>query len=440
MYFATFPSLFTFSLFAVSLFLAESQIAIGQNRSPFDANPINYDTAPVNDRVFQLQKDLDDGKKKLTYDRKHGYLPSLLKHLKIPISSQALVFSKTSFQRPLISREKPRAIYFTDDIYVGWVQDGDVIEISAVDPDLGAIFYTIEQNKVEEPEFERRIESCMLCHSSSVGARVPGHLVRSIHPNSSGLPLPGSSSYRTSHISPFEKRWGGWYVSGTHGDQSHMGNHFFRTKQDLNKPLPATGQNVTDLKKLFATSPYLSGHSDIVALLVLEHQVRMHNLMTAANYETKRALADEELAKGEKDENDRDKKLSAVTKLRINKAAERVVEYMLFCDEHELTSNVKGTTQFESEFSKRGPRDQKGRSLRDFDLNKRIFRYPCSYLIYSQAFNGLPQVLKKQIVNRLTEILSGADKGNRFQHISTKDKRAILEILRDTHENFSPDN
>lgn len=408
---------------------------LAQRRSPFDAAPIHYNEAQVDDPVFRLQRELDAGNKKLHYDAGHGYLASVLKLLNVPASSQVLVFSRTSFQRPLISREKPRAVYFSDDVYIGWVQQGDVLEISAVDPDLGAIFYTVDQQREEQPIFERRIESCMLCHSSSVGSRVPGHLVRSIHANPHGSPIPGLRSYRTSHNSPFSERWGGWYVSGTHGGQYHMGNQHFSSKEEVSNPLPSPGQNVTDLSTYFDTAPYLSADSDIVALLVLEHQVRMHNLLTAACYETKRALADESLVSAEA--TNQHHALSPVTNLRINKAAEQVVDYMLFCDEVELTSQVKGTSTFQTDFPMRGPRDDKDRSLRDFDLQTRIFRYPCSYLIYSESFTSLPDVLKDRVVERLHAVLSGKDDSDRYQHLSPTDRVSILEILRSTHDSFA---
>ena len=436
------------SLLTGVIFVAPAQ---AQNRSPFNASPIFYDSAERDDPVSHLQSELKLGNRKLEFDQQHGYLTDVLKQLDIPISSQVLVFSRTSFQRPLISRQKPRAVYFNDDVYVGWVQQGDVIELSAVDSQLGANFYTIEQKLSERPELNRRIESCMMCHSSSGGMRVPGHLVRSIHPNGHGTPIVGSGSYRTKHSSPFSKRWGGWYVTGTHGEQKHMGNHFFKTKFDIQNPIPDAAQNVTDLAKLFDTSPYLSEESDIVALMVLEHQVHMHNLLTAACHETKRAIADEERALAKLKKSNKPSELdqnnapgeqekigySPVTEVRISDAAEQVVEYMLFADETKLTASVKGTSAFENEFAKRGPWDEQKRSLRDFNLKTRMFQHPCSYLIYSQAFKQLPKPVKTTIVDRLNEILSGKDQSRTFQHLSKDDRTAILEILRATHESFS---
>ena len=117
---------------------------------------------------------------------------------------------------------------------------------------------------------------------------------------------------------------------------------------------------------------------------------------------------------------------------RIESAAEKLVEYMLFADELQLSDTVKGTSGFASEFSALGPRDSKGRSLRDFDLTKRMMKYPCSYLIYSKPFASLPEEAKDRVNRRLFEVLTGHDESQRFAHLQPSDRRAILEILRET--------
>lgn len=216
-------------------------------RSPFDAEPISYSTAALSDPASLLRKRLQQGEIRLEFDDRHGYLRSVLRHLNVPVSSQGLVFSRTSFQRPFISPEKPRAIYFGDDVYVGWVQDGEVLEISSVDPQLGAIFYTIDQEPSKQPRFERQSESCMMYHSSSFGQRVPGHVVQSVFPNASGLPITGSRRYRTDHTSPLTERWGGWYVTGTHGDQRHLGNMLFSGRDAIDNLDLEQGSNIVDL-------------------------------------------------------------------------------------------------------------------------------------------------------------------------------------------------
>ena len=102
--------------------------------------------------------------------------------------------------------------------------------------------------------------------------------------------------------------------------------------------------------------------------------------------------------------------------------------------ETELTDAVRGTSSFSQEFTARGPQDQQGRSLRQFDLKTRVFRYPCSYLIYSDCFDALPEPVLERVYQRLWDVLTGEDEAEKFAHLSAADRTAILEILRDTKD------
>ena len=396
---------------------------------PYERKPINYLTVPVNDPMARLQKKIAAGKATLKSDGKLGYLKSLLKHLDVPISSQGLVYSKTSFQASRISPRTPRAVYFSDDVYVGYVQGSDVLEISAVDPNLGAVFYTLEE-KAGKPLFRRRTHECLQCHATSRTEYVPGHLVRSVYPQSNGQPIYSAGTFTTTHSSPLKERWGGWYVTGTHGRQRHLGNITLRDADDARDPHVDKGANITRLKNRFDETAYASRHSDIVALMVMEHQVNMHNLIAKANFQTRIALHDNAVMnkffkRGADFRSDS-------TKRRIASAAEKVVRHLLFVDEAKLTAPIAGTSGFQREFESRGSRDKQGRSLRQFDLKTRLFRYPCSYLIDSEAFNSLPGDVKSAIYRRLFEILTGKETGDTYAHLSKADRRAILEILRAT--------
>ncbi|MDH3585207.1 MAG: hypothetical protein OER86_13430, partial [Phycisphaerae bacterium] len=259
---------------------------------PYDFEPIRYESTPARDPVSRLQERITAGKVKLRFDSTRGYLDALLAALDIPISSQGLVFSKTSFQPKHISPETPRAIYFSDDAYVGWVQGGDVIEISAVDPNLGAVFYTLDQRPQVAPKFVRRAEDCLQCHTSALAQSVPGHLVRSVYADADGHPLLRAGTSVSDHRTPLQRRWGGWYVTGTHGGQEHLGNVVFFSGAESGIPEPkgAQGSNLVNLEGRFETAPYLSPKSDIVARMVLDHQAHMHNLITRAAYRTRIAL------------------------------------------------------------------------------------------------------------------------------------------------------
>ncbi|MHB1424401.1 MAG: hypothetical protein ACYC3I_14615 [Gemmataceae bacterium] len=399
-----------------------------------DREPINYGTAVPHNAVERLQARLDDGQAKLTYEQGTGYLRSLLRQLNVPLSSQMLVFSKTSLQRQRINPRTPRAIYFGEDAYVGFCQKGDLLEVTAVDSQLGAVFYSLSQKENAKPRFQRQTDNCLICHASSFNQGYPGHLARSVFADGLGLPILSSGTYRIDHTSPLRQRWGGWYVSGTSGTQTHLGNLIVRGNPRPEEIDNSANVNVANLDRYFKTSPYLTPHSDIVALIVMEHQTEMHNRLTRANFQTRVALRDEaEFNKvlGRPADYRSDSTLS-----RIKNAGEPVVQYMLFCEEAQLSDPIKGTSDFTVEFVKRGPRDGKGRSLRDFDLKHRLFAYPCSYVIYSEAFDALPALVKDYVMRRLWEVLSGKDTSKEFAHLSASGRGAILEILRATKPNL----
>jgi hypothetical protein len=385
---------------------------------------IEYSTTAPTDAVAALQQKIDAGTLKLEFDPEHGYLPAVLNALKVPVASQGLVFSKTSLQLDRIAPWTPRAIYFNDDVYVGWVQHGPIMEVATADPKLGAVFYTLDQHPADHPKFERQTQLCLVCHDSQpITGGVPGFIMRSVYADRYGYAIPTARAVVTTDQTPLDRRWGGWYVTGTVGAQEHLGNVIapvtsheipnvssYEAKVDL-----AANANVTDLSPLFNTKPYLASSSDAVALLVLAHQTHIHNLITIAGYDARTGSPDQQ----------------------IIGAADRLVKGMLFSKEIELTAPVKGTSDFAAEFVKQGPRDHEGRSLRDLDLTHRVFKYPLSYLIYSDSFDALPDVVKNRVYQRLDDILSGKDQSGDFADLSEADRKAILEILQDTKPDFT---
>lgn len=402
----------------------------------FERPPIAYHDTPATDPVALLQQRLDAGEAELEYDEKRGYLPSVLRHLQVPTSSQMLVFSKTSFQIRRITPARPRAVYFNDEVYVGYVQRGDVVELSCVDPKLGGVFYTLSQERAEKPQFLRDKGQCLTCHASSRTQNVPGHLVRSVFAGDDGQPHFGSGTYTTDQRSPFEQRWGGWYVTGTHGAMRHMGNVTAPLSIRPEQLDRERGSNVSDLSELVDTSPYLEPTSDLVALMVLEHQTQMHNLITAAHYEAVSASHYDGIM-NDALERPQDY-VSDSTQRRIAAAGDKLLRYLLMFEEFPLTSPVRGVSTFAQDFESRGVRDAQGRSLRDLDLQTRLFKHPCSYLVYSPAFDALPAPVLKYIGNRLAGILEGNEAVEGFEHLSNEDKIAIAQILRATKPGLLP--
>ena len=303
------------------------------------------------------------------------------------------------------------------------------MEVSVADAKLGTVYYTLRQEPAAKPRLQRRTETCFACHvSRQLG--IPVHLIRSVYPDRDGNPILSGGSYRIDQTSPMKQRWGGWYVTGTHGSEKHLGNMILPRRTVPDNLVNKDGLNVTDLKGRIDTGMYLSPHSDLVALMVLAHQTEMHNRITAANYQTQYAHRDADII------NELDGvphgRLTESTSRRIDSAAEQLVEYLLFCNEAPLTSPIKGTSSFANEFSERGPRDRRGRSLRDFDLKKRLFKYPCSYLVYSRSFDKLPDSVKQRTYRRLWSVLTGKIKSTVYDHLSAADRQAIKEILIDT--------
>jgi hypothetical protein len=409
---------------------ARAQIAVkNQGFVPFSDEPINYRTAKISDPIAKLQARMDRGEVKLEYEPQHGYLRSVLQKLDVPIDSQTLVFSKTSFQYKKISPQSPRALYFNDDVYVGQVHDGKVLEFVSFDPTQGAIFYLMDEKKSDKPVFERAELDCTQCHVAASTRGVPGVMLRSIFTMPSGTQAALGASFITGQQSPLKDRWGGWYVTGTHGNQTHMGNVLVQDEDNPEQLDRAAGANVTDLSKRFDSKAYLIGDSDIVAHLVLAHQTQMHNLITLTNYQTRLALYAEAQRNKAAGQPVNTATLSDAARQQIEKPAEELVRYLIFLNEAPLEGQVRGTSGFAEEFAARGPRDPQGRSLRDFDLRTRIFKYPCSYLIYNEAFDSLPSPAKEYVYRRLFEILTGRERSPEFARLTGEDRRAILEIL-----------
>jgi hypothetical protein len=396
----------------------------------FERPPIEYSLTEPANRISELQARLDRGELRFDHDEHFGYLKALLDALDVPVESQMLVFSKTSFQRHRISPRSPRAIYFNDDIYVGFCLSGDVIEVSAVDPRVGTAFYTLDQEPADKPNFVRQTDNCLLCHSSSRTDSIPGHLVRSLFVSPSGEPILSAGSRMVDYTTPLEDRWGGWYVTGRHGAQIHQGNLILQGKEVPRPVENAQGQNVTRLEDRFAVEKYLSPHSDIVALLVLEHQIVVHNRLTKASFVARQARHYEATLAQALGKPEGERLESAVR--RMQSAGDDLIEALLMVGEAKLGARVSGTSGFAEEFTEGGRRDRQGRSLREFDLERRVFKYPCSYLIHSPAFADLPSDVREYVWQRLWEILNGRDDAKQFAHLSTPDREAIVQILRDT--------
>lgn len=415
-----------------------SQAADSVQRYDSEYPQIGYSDKPTHNAIARLQQRLDNGEVKLEWRQPRGYLDSMLAALKIDRSSQSLVFSKTSLQIAYISEKTPRAIYFNDETYVAWIENAPTLEMMAVDSVMGPVFYTLDnRNPAAAVKLDRETLRCLNCHDSFSlsGGGVPHFLMVSTNAGVEGDRAQRSASIDTTDATPMKSRWGGWYVTGHDGNQPHLGNIIIRSQQDLDNIEALRKPDIDSLKGLFDTRPYLTDKSDVVALVVLAHQVTVHNLITRANYKTRRFVGHEiDPARNPNPTwSDFTPKMQKVVKTIL----EPLVRGLLNADAAPFEAPMVGNSGYDVWFQRQGPKDPRGRSLRDLDLKTRVFKYPLSYLIYSDGFNGLPDYAKQYVYRRIAEVLRGQDQSPAFAKLSATDRQAILEILNATDVAFA---
>ncbi|MBK8250305.1 MAG: hypothetical protein IPK85_23360 [Gemmatimonadetes bacterium] len=386
------------------------------------------------DPIERLQRRLAAGEAALAYDSAFGFLPALLKALEIPVSSQGLVFSRTSLQTDKIAPWSPRALYFNDDVYIGYVQEGHFLEIASMHPSRGAVFYTLNQVADKPPTFQREGRTCLMCHQSAVTEGVPGLMTLSTIADRLGYPITGVQDGAMTDATPVAQRFGGWYVTGTHGPHGHSGNvrstklshevdkKAYRAQIDL-----TTESERANLADYFDASVYLNGHSDVVALMVLVHQAVVHNLVTLVH-----RAADEADRRYSGPRNPAAPDGGIPMTPTLQAAASRLVQALFFDDAAPLTAELRGTSSFATDFVGRGPRDSQGRSLRDFDLKARLFKYPLSFLVYSDGVRTLPPVAKREVFALIAAVLGSEPTSPLAHPLDPTTRDAIRDILRET--------
>ena len=413
---------------AAALLLAAAIATVrGQPANAFRASrdhpAIAYSSGPVDNAIVELNRRLQSGAARLAYDERSGYLRSVLDLLDIPVESQVTVFSPTSNQANLISSSNPRAIYFRDDVAVAWVRGGGELEAAVQDVRQGTIFYDLQQAPDADQQFERD-DQCLACHLTWETLGVPGLQVLSTFPLTSD-PNAYATGFVSDHRARIDDRWGGWYVTGRHAPFAHMGNVEVTDVEDPNATIGVPRPELPSLEGLFDLAGFPSAHSDVAAMLVLEHQAHMTNLITRVGWEARRVEFRDHGAGAAPADGDGPESV-------LRDAAVDLVDYLLFVDEAPLPRPVAGSTGFAAAFAARGPRDSRGRSLRDLDLEQRLMRYPCSYMIYTAAFDALPETALDAIYRRMWAILSGEESGRPYDSLTADDRRAVVEILIDT--------
>jgi hypothetical protein len=392
---------------------AGREAAVAESDLPYAAEypAMAYGTRRPGGSLGRLADRTGNGATELRRHPVRGYLDAMLAELDIDVSSQVLVFSRTSVQTRGITPETPRAIYFDDENYVAWSPGAPLLELAGFDPELGPVFYTLPQNPAADSAMSRELANCLRCHDtySLTGGGVPRFLLGSGYIGTDGELVSHEAWILTSQATALRFRWGGWYVTGRHGDQVHLGNIVVQQAEDLQDLEALRIGNIDELSALFDTSNYLTPYSDIVALMVLEHQVEVQNLISRLHFEA-----------------------AAGNREQLDEHVEALVEAMLMADEIVLTDEITGSSGFAQYFEALGPFDSDGRSLRQFDLQSRLFRYPLSYLIYSDGFAALPDAARSAVYGRLRDVLAGSPDQDGRESLSLADRSAIGEILGET--------
>lgn len=388
----------------------------------WDLPPLRYSDTAATDELTQLASDWQSGKRTLQGTTELARVREILAALRVPESSQILVFSKTSKQNSLIHPGNPRALYFSNNCYCGYVPGG-AMEVIIHDAVLGPVFYLIDLGHAQKaPVVERDTSDCLSCHGTGRTENAPGVLVRSVFPDENGHALLALGSTLVSHDTPIAERWGGYYVTGSIA-LPHLGNRTY-TEKESNAPALA---NLDDLRAKIDTSKYPCATSDIVALMVLEHQCQAHNLLTSAkmNYDRARFLSKSIDPSGDPDEGSAGRV--------AEQAAQRIVDWFLFQGEAALGEDgVSGSDAFQQAFSAAVPRGKSGDSLADFQLNSRLFKNRCSFMIYSPAFQHLPTSIKSRVIGKLKAVFDATEPHDAYPEIKLSERHRTAQILRDT--------
>jgi hypothetical protein len=402
-----------------------------QQNEPFEQPPINYSRAKSRDAVAGLLQRIARREIVLAGPDRE-ILRGVLQALQIPVESQVVVFSRTSLQAGLIRPEHPRALYFSDSVYVGWVPEG-LVEVAAIDPELGPVFYSFDpQDAREATRTFVRESSCLRCHGGTFVREIPGLLARSVFPSERGDPLLRHGTDLVDDETPFEKRWGGWYVTGYQGKDAHRGNTFAAEKDNQLVFNPSEARPA-ELSQYFDTARYLAPTSDVVALLVFEHQLAMHNSLTKAGQSGRRMMDYQHALQKSLGEPFTDEPAYDSVKSVFAGAVEDVLDHLLFRNAAPLPAGTAGGDAFRRAFATGARKNAAGASLKDLSLQGRLLANRCSYLIYSASFEALPAPLKRRVLERLSAVLKGEDASGRYAYLEKTEKRRILEILRETY-------
>lgn len=407
-----------------------------QNLPAYELPPINYSKAVTTNRVTAFKARLAAEPTLLASDSEQVRLRTALAAFGVAEESQVLLFSKTSLQRRLITPKTPRSLYFSEDVYLGWVPGG-LMELTVTDPALGLVFYRFDARSPDRPPVIERDEECLSCHAGPLTRDWPALMVRSVFPGETGEPIGPAGSFLIEHDTVISNRWGGWYVTGSSGGEPHLGNLLLADYQPNVAVQRAATTSDTDLAAFFPTDRYLRPDSDIVALMVFEHQVGMHNRLAEGALQVRKWTHYQRELQRELGETVSEEPVGTALRV-VQGEAGRILEHLLFVGEAALPEGgIQGNAAFQEAFRRNRRPDSQDRSLKDLDLANRLFRWRCSYMIYSAAFASLPNSLRTEVLGRLRQGLMSEEPPRPFSHLPATERQAIHEILLATHEGYA---
>lgn len=397
------------SLLGVSALAAEPAYRVMDFRSP----PHNYDTHVPKDRFADLLKKIEKGEVQPDTSSDHALLRSLLQALKIPVSSQLLLFSASSLQSEIINMRNPRALFFNEDTYVGFVPGG-VLEVASADPEVGPVFYVFDRMQPGGP-FPRvqRGTKCFNCHGGTATKRLPGLIAESLLVSQAGSSLETYRRDEQGHQIPLENRFGGWHLTGKHHISGHKANVIGFTRNGKSEKMDVVPGQTWD------TAKHLLPTSDILPHLVHEHQIGFENRLVRGIY-TVRQLKE-----------DRKGMLGSAELAEIDAWAQDFARYALFADEAKFPrEGIEGDPAYVRDFLEDRRASKRGLSLKDFDLKTRLFKHRCSFMLYTDTWEHAPKEIKERVYYRMAEALRDAQPS--MPHLTTEERRVIREILKET--------
>ncbi|HEX2749278.1 MAG TPA: hypothetical protein VHM91_14820 [Verrucomicrobiales bacterium] len=408
------PVLFPSLRFCLPLLLCP--LAVRADPQRFEKAPHDYWKRPLSDPFTVWLGKVSKGEAQMPAGDEITVMRGLLKEFSVPVSSQMIVYSATSRQA-IISPYRPRALYFTDELYIGYVPGGR-IEVASIDPQAGPVFHIFDFPRSERATVRAdRSTRCMECHAGFDNHEIPKLVIDSVIVNRQGGALETWRTEKSGHDVPLSERFGGWHLTGA----ASLGVNHGNTLGQMNQGKLTVLDNPPG--RLFSLDRYPLPTSDILPQLMHDHQAGFINLLTEAIYKVRELTTPEHGALTPADEKELDRHAADIT------------AYMLFQKEAKLPpSGITGDPGFIRDFRENRKAIAGDHSLKEFDLKTRLMRYRCTYMIYTNYWANLPALVKDRCWQRLKVLLGPDGTSGTAPWLPSVERAAIRKILGGTLE------